>query len=74
MCQSSEYGTVVYARVTQFGICLNMAQDASMISEYALMSLNMSEHGWILLHVLNMAGNAWINSSHPDPGQRKKLT
>ena len=39
---------------TEFWICLNMAQYASIMPEYALMSLNMSEHG-ILLNVPEFA-------------------
>ena len=37
-----------------------MAPDASTMPEYTLMSLNMSEHGWILLNVLEYV---WINCS-----------
>ena len=35
----------------EFWICLNMAQYASVMPEYALMFLNMPEHGWVLLNV-----------------------
>ena len=49
MCQDSEYGTVVYERVTQSFEYI--AQYASIMPENALMSLNMPEHGWILLNV-----------------------
>ena len=52
---------------TQFWICLNIAQYASIMSEYAsimpgytLMSLNMPEHGWILLNVPEFAWK-WLN-------------
>ena len=44
MCQGSEYDMVIYAMAAETSECLNMAQYASM-SEYALMSLKMPEHG-----------------------------
>ena len=36
---------------TEFWTWVNMAQNASLIPEYTLMSLNVSEHDWILLNV-----------------------
>ena len=63
MCQSSEYGTVVYARVTQGSeyvwIWLNMTQCLNM-PQYVLMPLNMPEHGWIVLNVPEYAWK-WLN-------------
>ena len=41
MCQGSEYGTVVYARVTK---SLNIGQYASIMPEYVSMCLNILEY------------------------------
>ena len=43
---------------TEIQICLNMAQYVSIMPEYALMSLNIAEHGWILLNDPEYAWNA----------------
>ena len=51
--QSSEYDAELW-------ICLIMAPYPSIMPEYALISLSMLEHGWILL---NVPENAWINCS-----------
>ena len=45
----------IWKGCTKFWICLNMAQYASIMSEYALMSLIMPENGWILLDVTKYA-------------------
>ena len=45
MCQGFEYDTVVYAKITEFRIYLNVAQYAPVMPECALMSFNMPEHG-----------------------------
>ena len=45
---------------TEFWICLNMAQYALIMPEYALMSLNMPEHNWISL---NIPEYVWIKCS-----------
>ena len=45
----------IWKGYTKFWICLNMAQYASIMSEYALMSLIMPENGWILLDVTKYA-------------------
>ena len=54
MCQGSEYDMVVYVRATKISeyvwIWLHMPQCLNM-PPYALMSLNMMEHGWILLNI-----------------------
>ena len=48
MCQSYEYGTVVYARVTQSS---EYGSICSILAEYALIFLTMPEHGLILVNI-----------------------
>ena len=45
----------IWKGCTKFWICLNMAQYASIMSEYALMFLIMPENGWMLLDVTKYA-------------------
>ena len=47
----------IHKGYSEFWVCLNMAQYASIMTEYALMSLDMSEY------VLNVPEYAWINCS-----------
>ena len=41
----------IYKGYNEFWIWLNMDQYASIIPEYAIISLNMTKHGWMLLEV-----------------------
>ena len=54
--QGSEYGTVVYGRVTQNSeytwLWLHMPQCCLNTPQYVLISLNMPEHCWMSLNVL----------------------
>ena len=58
-CQCSEYGTIVYARFTQSSeyvwLWLHTPQQCLNMPQYALMSLSVPEHGWILLNVFECA-------------------
>ena len=45
---------------TEFWICLNMSQNASIMLEYALMYVNMAEYCWMSL---NLSTNTWVNCS-----------
>ena len=66
ICQSSEYGTVVYARVTQSSeyvwMWLKIPRQCLNMTLYSLNSINIPENSWIFL---NVPKNAWKCLNEP---------